>query len=67
MQPTAANYLGHVANVAIVETFRKDASEQAEAQLADLKKLAMAEAAERVLADTGWLLRVLCIAQTAAG
>jgi ParB family chromosome partitioning protein len=34
-------------------------SEQAARQLADLKKPAMAEAAERLLADKGWLPQVL--------
>jgi hypothetical protein len=36
-------------------------SEQVASQLADLKKSAMAEATEQLLADTGWLSVVLCL------
>lgn len=58
-QPTAANYLGQVTKAVIVEAVREGVSEQAASQLADLKKSAMAEAAERLLADKGWLPVVL--------
>ncbi|MDE5441089.1 ParB N-terminal domain-containing protein [Bradyrhizobium sp. CSA207] len=58
-QPTAANYLGQVTKAVIVEAVREGVSEEAAAQLADLKKPAMAEAAERLLADKGWLPPVL--------
>ncbi|MDE5464912.1 hypothetical protein [Bradyrhizobium sp. CSS354] len=49
-QPTAVNYLGQVTKAVIVEAVRQGVSEEAAAQLADLKKPAMAEAAERLLA-----------------
>jgi ParB family transcriptional regulator, chromosome partitioning protein len=58
-QPTAANYLGHVTKAIIVEAVAEGVSKQAAKQLADLKKPAMAEAAERLLADKGWLPKVL--------
>ncbi|MGY3609700.1 MULTISPECIES: hypothetical protein [unclassified Bradyrhizobium] len=58
-QPTVASYLGQVTKAVIVETVREGVSEEAAAQLADLKKPAIAEAAERLLADKGWLPQVL--------
>lgn len=58
-QPTAANYLGQVTKAVIVEAVREGVSEEAAAQLADLKKPAMAEAAERLLTDKRWLPEVL--------
>jgi ParB family chromosome partitioning protein len=62
-QPTAANYLGQVTKAIIVEAVQEGVSEQAAKQLADLKKPAMAEAAERLLADKGWLPKVLRLSQ----
>lgn len=62
-QPTAVNYLGQVTKAVIVEAVRQGVSEEAAAQLADLKKPAMAEAAERLLADKGWLPTVLRLPQ----
>jgi hypothetical protein len=62
-QPTATNYLGQVTKAVIVEAVREGVSEQAAKQLADLKKPAMAEAAERLLADKGWLPQVLRLPQ----
>lgn len=62
-QPTAANYLGQVTKAVIVEAVREGVSEQAASQLADLKKSAMVEAAERLLADKGWLPVVLQLRQ----
>jgi ParB family transcriptional regulator, chromosome partitioning protein len=47
--------LGQVTKAGIVEAVREGVSENAAAQLAALKKPAMAEAAERLLADKGWL------------
>jgi ParB family chromosome partitioning protein len=58
-QPTAANYLGQVTKAVIVEAVREGVSQEAAGQLADMKKPAMAEAAERLLADKGWLPQVL--------
>ncbi|TCU58362.1 hypothetical protein EDE08_1316 [Bradyrhizobium sp. R2.2-H] len=62
-QPTAANYLGQVTKAGIMKAVREGVSERAAAQLADLKKSAIAEAAERILADKGWLPRVLRLPQ----
>ena len=62
-QPTTANYLGQVTKAIIVEAVTEGVSEQAAKQLADLKKPAMAEAAERLLADKGWLPKVLRMPQ----
>jgi len=62
-QPTAANYLGQVTKAVIVDALREGVSEQAAKQLADLKKPAMVEAAERLLADKGWLPKVLRLPQ----
>jgi ParB family chromosome partitioning protein len=62
-QPTAANYLGQVTKAIIVEAVCEGVSEQAAKQLVDLKKPAMAEAAERLLADKGWLPKVLRMPQ----
>ncbi|TQF40099.1 hypothetical protein UNPF46_11590 [Bradyrhizobium sp. UNPF46] len=58
-QPTAANYLGQVTKAVILEVVREGVSGEAAVQLADLKKPAMAEAAERLLADKGWLPQTL--------
>lgn len=58
-QPTAANYLGQVTKAVIMDAVREGVSEQAAQQLVDLKKPAMAEAAERLLADRRWLPSVL--------
>ncbi|MEY9194744.1 ParB/RepB/Spo0J family partition protein [Bradyrhizobium ottawaense] len=66
-QPTATNYLGQVTKAVIVEAVREGVSEEAAAQLADLKKPAMAEAAERLLADKGWLPQVLRLPQRQVG
>ena len=54
-KPTVENYLGRVTKARILEAVREARGEQA-AQLIDhLKKGDMAEEAERLLADTGWL------------
>lgn len=54
-RPTVANYLGRVTKARILEAVHEGADEWA-AQLIDhLKKGEMAEEAERLLADTGWL------------
>ncbi|WP_050385837.1 ParB/RepB/Spo0J family partition protein [Bradyrhizobium pachyrhizi] len=65
-QPTAVNFLGQVTKAVIVGAVREGVSEEAAAQLADLKKTAMAEAAERLLADKRWLPQVLRMPQGAS-
>jgi ParB family chromosome partitioning protein len=63
-QPTATNYLGQVTKAVIVEAVREGVSDQVAKQLPDdLKKPAMAEAAERLLAEKGWLPTVLRLPQ----
>jgi ParB family chromosome partitioning protein len=54
-QPTAANYLGRVSKPLILEAVREGVSEGEATNIADMKKGAMAEAAERLLAAKGWL------------
>ncbi|WP_137387903.1 ParB/RepB/Spo0J family partition protein [Rhodoligotrophos defluvii] len=54
-RPTVSNYLGRVTKPRIIEAVREGAGERA-AQLIDhLKKGDMANEAERLLAETGWL------------
>lgn len=53
--PTVANYLGRVSKDRILEAVREGISAQAAKNLETLKKLPMAEAAEKVLSGRGWL------------
>jgi ParB family transcriptional regulator, chromosome partitioning protein len=57
--PTAANYFGRVSKERIADAMREGVSAEAAANIAGMKKLAMAEAAERRLAGTGWLPELL--------
>lgn len=54
-QPTARSYLSRVSKAQIVEAVKEVASEDAARRIAGLKKKAMAEAAEKLMAGTGWL------------
>jgi ParB family chromosome partitioning protein len=54
-RPTVANYLGRVSKDRILEAVREAIHEPAARSLAGMKKHAMAEAAEGMLRDTGWL------------
>jgi len=58
---TAANYFGAVPKARILGVVTEGVSAEAAAGLEKLKKAALAEAAERQLAGTGWLPRVLRI------
>jgi ParB family transcriptional regulator, chromosome partitioning protein len=58
-QPTAASYFGRISKVQIIETVREAVSEDAARRIAGLKKQAMTEAAEKLLAGTGWLPALL--------
>ena len=62
-QPTKANYLGQVTKAVIMEAVREGVSPQAAENIAALKKPAMAEAAEQLLANKGWLPEVLRLPQ----
>jgi len=57
--PTVSNYFGQVTKAVITQAVREAVSDEAASQLVDLKKPAMAEAAERLLDGKGWLPRVL--------
>ncbi len=52
---TARNYFGRVTKAHILATVREAVGDEAAARLAGLKKQPMAEAAETLLAGTGWL------------
>ncbi len=53
--PSVENYLGRVTKARILEAVREAKGEQAAQRLETLKKGEMAEAAEQLLAGTGWL------------
>src|SRR3546814_14304591 len=57
--PTVDSYLGRVTKAHIVEAVAEGVSEDAARRIADMKKPAMAQAADQLLAGTGWLPRVL--------
>ena len=54
-RPTVENYLGCVPKTRILEAIREGAGDRAADLIAHLKKGDMAEEAERLLAETGWL------------
>ncbi|MER9998800.1 ParB/RepB/Spo0J family partition protein [Mesorhizobium sp. M0051] len=64
-RPTVRTYLGRVTKAHILDAVREAASEEAAERLSDLKKQPMAEAAEQLLAGTGWLPVVLRTEQPA--
>ena len=57
--PTVRAYLGRVTKAHIVAAVREALGDEAAERIADMKKQAMAEAAEQLLAGTGWLPPVL--------
>ncbi|MER8852830.1 ParB/Srx family N-terminal domain-containing protein [Mesorhizobium australicum] len=63
--PTVRTYLGRITKAHILDAVREAASEEAADRLSDLKKQPMAEAAEQLLAGTGWLPTVLRTEQRA--
>ena len=60
-------YLGRVTKTHILAAVREGASEEAAIRMSDMKKQAMAEAAEQLLAATGWLPALMRTPQTALG
>ncbi len=54
-RPTARSYLGRVTKAHILVAVREACGEEAARRIADMKKAPMAEAAEQLLGDTGWL------------
>jgi len=57
--PTVDSYLGRVTKAHIVEAVTEGVSEDAARRIADMKKPDMAQAAEQLLAGTGWLPAIL--------
>ena len=57
--PTVDSYLGRVTKAHIVEAVSEGVSEDAARRIADMKKSDMVQAAEELLAGTGWLPPVL--------
>jgi ParB family chromosome partitioning protein len=58
-RPTVRSYLGRVTKAQIVDAVREGVSDEAAHRMAGMKKQAMAEAAEQLLAGTGWLPALL--------
>jgi ParB family chromosome partitioning protein len=65
-RPTVQNYLGRVSKDRILEAVREGVSPEAATNLASMKKLAMAEAAEHRLQGRDWLPPVLRAPQPVA-
>jgi len=54
-RPTVRTYLGRITKARILEAVREAVSDEAADRMAQMKKQDMAEAAEQLLAATGWL------------
>jgi ParB family transcriptional regulator, chromosome partitioning protein len=54
-RPTVRTYLGRITKARILEAVREGVSDEAADRMTSMKKQGMAEAAEQVLAGTGWL------------
>jgi ParB family transcriptional regulator, chromosome partitioning protein len=63
--PTARTYLGRITKPHILDAVREAVSDEAADRIADMKKQAMAEAAEQLLAATGWLPALIRTPQAA--
>jgi len=57
--PTVRAYLGRVTKAHILAAVREAVSDEAAERIASLKKTDMADAAEQLLAGTGWLPAVM--------
>ncbi|MBA3677561.1 MAG: ParB N-terminal domain-containing protein [Sphingosinicella sp.] len=64
--PTVDSYLGRVTKAHIAAAVAEGVSEEAADRIVDMKKSEMAQAAEQLLAGTGWLPAVLRTAQPEA-
>lgn len=64
--PTGQTYLGRVTKAHILAAVREAVGDEAAERIAGLKKPEMAQAAEQLLAGTGWLPTVLRTARPAA-
>lgn len=58
-KPTARSYFGRVPKENILAAVREAVGPEAAERIAGMKKVAMAEAAEQLLASTGWLPRLM--------
>jgi len=63
-RPTVRTYLGRVTKAHILAAVREGVSEEAAHRMVGMKKQAMAEAAEQLLAGTGWLPELLRTPET---
>jgi ParB family chromosome partitioning protein len=66
-RPTVRTYLGRITKARILEVVREAIGDEAADQMASMKKQGMAEAAEQLLAATGWLPALLRTARAAHG
>lgn len=58
-KPTARSYFGRVSKENILAAVCEAVGSEAAERIAGIKKVAMAEAAEQLLAGTGWLPRLM--------
>jgi ParB family transcriptional regulator, chromosome partitioning protein len=64
---TVRNYLGRITKARILDAVRHAVSDEAADRMAGMKKQGMAEAAEQLLAGTGWLPALLRTGRAAQG
>jgi ParB family chromosome partitioning protein len=64
-RPTVRTYLGRITKARIPEAVREAVSDEAADRMADMKKQDVAEAAEQLLAGTGWLPALMRTPQAA--
>ncbi|MFG1481209.1 chromosome partitioning protein ParB, partial [Xanthobacter sp. V4C-4] len=64
--PTVQSYFGRVTKAHILNAVREGVGDEAAERIAGLKKAEMAQAAEQLLAGTGWLPSVLRTARPAS-
>jgi ParB family chromosome partitioning protein len=66
-RPTVRSYLGRVTKAGILEAVQEAVSDEAADRMAQMKKQDMAEAAEQLLAATGWLPALMRTPRAAQG
>ena len=66
-RPTVRTYLGRITKARILEAVREAASDETADRMAQMKKQDMAEAAEQLLAATGWLPALMRTPRAAQG
>ena len=64
---TVRTYLGRVTRTHILAAVREGASDEAAIRMGDMKKQVMAEAAEQLLAATGWIPALMRTPQITQG